>query len=232
MGKSTLLSAISDRLSAFSYRRAAFGYRRSASCMLLIGLAVATTVGEASRPEGAKENRAQQVPKGQMPVLGRATESTDKVPLFDFDAYFLGKWTFEWSMPESPLGPAGPYSGTTTFTKIDGASYEGLTVAEGPNGPFEVREKITYDKEGKSLTRTVTDSRGFNYTQTGPVGGDLGGIYNVHFESTPFTVNGKSVRVRNAMHLLSPLNYRVASSISVDGGPFTNLGTPWWKKAP
>ena len=40
-----------------------------------------------------------------MPVLGRPTEGTDTVPLFDFDTYFLGKWTFEWSMPESPLGP-------------------------------------------------------------------------------------------------------------------------------
>ena len=57
---------------------------------------------------------AQQVPKGQMPVLGRPTQGTDEVPLFDFDTYFLGKWTFEWSMPESALGPAGPYSGTTT----------------------------------------------------------------------------------------------------------------------
>ena len=42
-----------------------------------------------------------------MPTLGRPTEGTDTVPLFDFDTYFLGKWTFEWSMPESPLGPAG-----------------------------------------------------------------------------------------------------------------------------
>ena len=61
--------------------------------------------------------RAQQVPKGQMPTLGRPTESNDKVPLFDFDAYFLGKWTFEWSMPESPLGPAGPYTGHDDRTR-------------------------------------------------------------------------------------------------------------------
>jgi hypothetical protein len=175
---------------------------------------------------------AQQVPKGQMPVLGRATDSNDTVPLFDFDAYFLGKWTFEWSMPESPLGPAGPYSGTTTVSKVNDTFYEALTEGEGPNGAFKIREVIAYHKDNKTLARDVTDSRGFNYLQFGPVGGDLGGIYNIHFESAPFTVNGKSVRVRNAMHLLSPLNYRVASSISVDGGPFTNLGTPWWRKAP
>ncbi len=175
---------------------------------------------------------AQQVPKGQMPILGRATDSDDKVPLFDFDAYFLGKWTFEWSMPETPLGPAGPYSGTTTVSKVNDTFYEALTDGEGPNGAFKIREVIAYHKDNKTLARHVTDSRGFSYLQFGPVGGDLGGIYNIHFESAPFTVNGKSVRVRNAMHLLSPLNYRVASSISVDGGPFTNLGTPWWRKTP
>ena len=175
---------------------------------------------------------AQQVPKGQMPTLGRPTEGTDEVPLLDFDTYFLGKWSFEWSMPESPLGPAGPYTGTTVFTKVDGRFYEAVTDGEGPSGPFKVRELIAYHKENKVLARQVTDSRGFSYMQFGPVGGDLGGIYNIHFDSAPFTVNGKSVRVRNVLHLLSPLNYRVASSISVDGGPFTNLGTQWWRKAP
>ena len=176
---------------------------------------------------------AQQVPKGQMPVLGRPTDgSKDAVPLFDFDTYFLGKWTFEWSMPESPLGPAGPYSGTTTVSKLDGRFYEAVTEGEGPSGPFKQRELIAFHQENKVMARQVTDSRGFSYMQFGPVGGDLGGIYNIHFDSAPFTVNGKSVRVRHVMHLLSPLNYRVASSISVDGAPFTNLGTPWWRKAP
>lgn len=175
---------------------------------------------------------AQQVPKGQMPALGRPTQTGDEVPLFDFDAYFLGKWTFEWTMPESPLGPAGPYSGTTTISKIDGRFYEALTEGEGPAGPFTAREVLAYHREHKTLARTVTDSRGYSYFQFGPIGGDLGGIYNVHFESAPFTVDGKPVRVRHTLNLLSPLNYRVAASISVDGGPYRNLGTPWWRKQP
>jgi hypothetical protein len=174
----------------------------------------------------------QQVPKGQMPSLGRPTETGDTVPLFDFDGYFLGKWNFEWSMPETVLGPAGPYSGTTTVTKLDGRFYEAISEVEGPAGTFKIREVIAYHRENKTLARTVTDSRGFNYFQFGPVGGDLGGIYNIHFESAPFTVNGKSVRLRHTMHLLSPLNYRIATAVSVDGGPFTNMGTPWWRKAP
>ena len=175
---------------------------------------------------------AQQVPKGQMPTLGRPTETGDTVPLFDFDGYFLGKWNFEWTMPESPLGPAGPYSGTTTVTKLEGRFYEALSEGEGPAGKFTVREVIAFHRENKTLARTVTDSRGFSYFQFGPIGGDLGGIYNVHFESAPFTANGKTVRLRHTLHLLSPLNYRMATSISVDGGPFTNLGTPWWRKQP
>jgi hypothetical protein len=175
---------------------------------------------------------AQQVPKGQMPALGRPTQTDDAVPLFDFGTYFIGKWNFEWTMPESVLGPAGPYTGTTVVTKLDGRFYEAVSNGEGPNGPFTVREVIAYHKDNKTLARTVTDSRGFNYFQFGPVGGDLGGIYNIHFESAPFTVNGKNVRVRHTMHLLSPLNYRMATAISVEGGPFTNLGTPWWRKQP
>ena len=175
---------------------------------------------------------AQQVPKGQMPSLGRPTETGDTVPLFDFDSYFLGKWSFEWTMPESALGPAGPYSGTTTVSKLDGRFYEALSEGEGPAGPFKVREIIAYHRENKTLARTVTDSRGFSYFQFGPVGGDLGGIYNVHFESAPFIVNGKSVRLRHTLHLLSPLNYRIATAIAEDGGPFRNLGTPWWRKNP
>jgi len=198
-----------------------------ASCQLAVSVAVAGFVVLSLAPIAA-----QQVPKGQMPVLGRPTEGTDTVPLFDFDTYFLGKWTFEWSMPESPLGPAGPYSGTTVISRVDGRFYEAVTEGEGPSGPFKARELIAYHKENKVMARQVTDSRGFSYMQFGPVGGDLGGIYNIHFDSAPFTVNGKSVRLRNELRLLSPLNYRVSSSISVDGGPFTNLGTPWFRKTP
>ena len=96
----------------------AFSYRLSAKRVLLMTALTVSAV--------AASLAAQQVPKGQMPTLGRPTEGTDEVPLFDFDTYFLGKWTFEWSMPESPLGPAGPYTGTTVFTKVDGRSTKRL----------------------------------------------------------------------------------------------------------
>lgn len=175
---------------------------------------------------------AQQVPKGQMPALGRPTESGDEVPLLDFDTYFLGKWTFEWSMPETALGPAGDYTGTTVYSKVDGRFYEALTEGDGPVGPFTVREVLAYHRENKTIARQITDSRGHSRLEFGPVGGDLGGIYNLHFESAPFAYGGKTIRLKNTLRLMSPLGYRMASSISIDGGPFTNLGNPWWRKNP
>ncbi len=175
---------------------------------------------------------AQEVPKGQMPTLGRPTQSGDEVPLLDFDAYFLGKWTFEWSMPETALGPAGEYTGTTIYTKVDGRFYQAVTEGQGPAGPFTVREQIAYHRDYKAMARQVTDSRGYARLELASVGGDLGGIYNVHYESAPFVYGGKTIRLKNTLRLLSPLAYRVATSISVDGGPFTNLGNPWWRKNP
>ena len=182
---------------------------------------------------GRAQDQKPPLPKGQMPDLGRPTKSEDALPPFNFDDYFLGKWTFEWDVPEGPLGESGRITGTTVYSVVEaGKFYRADTDAKGPGGAFTLHEVIAYQKDNKALSRFVTDSRGFSYLQLAAIGGDLGGIYNIHFDSAPFTVNGKSVRLRHEMRLLSPLNYRVSSSISVDGGPFTNLGTPWFRKNP
>jgi hypothetical protein len=169
-------------------------------------------------------------PRGQMPALGRPTQSDDPVPLFDFEAYFIGTWTFEWVVPESPLGPAGDVAGTITYKLADGRFYEADTQAKGPSGRFTVHERIAYHKENKTIARHVTDSRGFSYMQIAPVGGDLGGFYNINYESEPFVFKGRTIRVRDSMRLVSPVNYRVATTISVDKGTFTNYGNPWFQK--
>ena len=203
--------------------------RAVAACVAGSVLTVAATLFSQQTPTPA----APQTPKGQMPELGRPTEATDKVPLLNFDDYFLGgKWTFEWLVPESPLGPAGTITGTTTYTATggDGKFYQSRTEATGPTGKFTITERIAYQKESRTITRYVSNSRGFSYIQTAVVGGDLGGFYNMYFESEPFTFNGKSIRIRDAYRLVSPVNYRVATTISIDGGRFTNYGNPWWQK--
>jgi hypothetical protein len=171
------------------------------------------------------------LPKGQMPDLGRPTKVDDALPLFSFDDYFPGTWTFEWDMPEGPLGESGKITGTTVYKVVEaGKFYQADTDATGPGGAFKVRELIAYNKEGKVLSRYVTDSRGFSFLQLATIGGDLGGIYNIFFESSPFTYNGATIRIKHALRLLSPFNYKVATAVSVNGGPFQNYGNPWWRK--
>ncbi len=169
--------------------------------------------------------------KGQAPDRGRPTKHDDEQPLLDADAYFLGApWTFEWDVPEGPLGAAGRITGTTSYKALGGKYYEATTEAEGPGGKFRVTEVIGYHKEYKTLSRHVSDSRGFAFDEIGHVGADLGGFYNILFESAPFKAGGHTVRIRHTIRLNSPLAYRVATSVSTDDGPFVNYGNPWWRK--
>lgn len=193
---------------------------------LLLTLAATVSINAQAPPQTPP-----QLPKGQMPDLGRNTKHDDAIPLFDFDAYFPGRWTFEWDVPESPLGPAGRIEGTTIYRKTGEGTYQATTEAEDPaDKKFTINEVIKYQREHKTITRDVVDSRGFKYSQKGTVGGDLGGIYTIYFEGVPFTANGKSVQLRQMMRLTAPLAYRLSTTIAVDGGEFRNYGTPWWRK--
>jgi hypothetical protein len=183
---------------------------RTSSWSLAVVLVLAPMLG--AQPPAAQP----QLPKSQMPDLGRPTKSSDALPLFDFDRYFAGRWSFEWDVPDSALGPAGTLTGTTQAT--------------GPAGSITMKDTFGYKKENKTLARHVSDSRGFSFTEIGTVGGDLGGYYTIYFDSAPLSVGGKTIRLRHTMRLLSPVNYKVEMRISVDGGPFTNFGTPWWRK--
>jgi hypothetical protein len=169
-------------------------------------------------------------PKGSMPNLGRPTQATDEVPPLDFGGYFTGTWDFDWTVPETALGPAGPVNGTTTYRSVTADVFEAESKGEGPNGPFTVKERIEYQKDNKAVTRQVADSRGYSYTTKATVAGDLGGIYYLLYESEPFKVGGKTVRLKENVRLLSPYNYRVAMTVSEDGGQFSNYGNPWWRK--
>jgi hypothetical protein len=171
-----------------------------------------------------------QPPRSQVPTLGRPTKPTDETPLFNFDEYFNGTWTFTWDVPDGVLGSAGTITGTTVYQPLGGKFYRATTEANGPDGAFTSSELIAYQRENRSLSRYVTDSRGFSYLQTATIGGDLGGYFNIFWESAPFTYKGKTLRIKHAMRLLSPVNYRVATTISSGNGPFANYGNPWWKK--
>src|SRR5262245_5834308 len=174
-----------------------------------------------------------QLPKSQIPDLGRPTRPNDEQPPFNFGAFFVGTWTFAWDAPEGTLGPSGLIKGTTVLKSLDSNAdrfYEATTTATGPGGPITIKESIVYRIEGKTAPRWITDSRGFRYMQVAPVGGDLGGYFNLYYESSPFSYKGKTLRIKNAIRVTSPLRYRNAISLSTDGGPFVNYGTVWFEK--
>jgi len=100
----------------------------------------------------------------------------------------------------------------------------------GPGGPLTIKESIAYRLEGKTAARWVVDSRGFSYAQLATVGGDLGGYFYLYFEGAPFTYKGKTIRIKNALRLTSPLRYRNSITVSTDGGPFVNYGTVSFEK--
>ena len=212
---------------ALFYRALAAG----GGALLLVAAAVAVTAAEPAPPQPPSADRAQ-LPQGQIPDLGRPTEAGDEVPTFDYDAYFPGVWSFEWRVPDSPLGPGGLITGTETFEPgSDGRNYRATLEAEGPAGSFTTRSTIIYLAEQRAFVRHDDDSRGFSMLRAGRIGGDLGGFYTIHYETAPFEANGRQVRLRMTTRLVSPVNYRVESRISLDGGPFTNFGNAWWRKS-
>jgi hypothetical protein len=184
--------------------------------------------GLAGQPQ--EKPQQQQLPKSQIPDLGRPTKVTDEQPLFNFGEYFVGKWTFEWEVPEGILGPSGTIKGSIVYKQIEGPFFEATTTASGPSGPFTVKETIAYRKDGKTAARSVVDSRGLSYQQLAPVGGDLGGYFNLYFDGSPVAYKGKAVRLKNALRLTSPIRYRNAVTLSIDGGPFLNYGSAWFEK--
>ena len=198
--------------------------------LLLVAAAVAVTAAEPAPPQPPSADRSQ-LPQGQIPDLGRPTEAGDEVPTFDYDAYFPGVWSFEWRVPDSPLGPGGLITGTETFEPgSDGRNYRATLEAAGPAGSFTTQSTIIYLAAQRAFVRHDDDSRGFSMLRAGRIGGDLGGFYTIHYETAPFEANGRQVRLRMTTRLVSPVNYRVESRISVDGGPFTNFGNAWWRK--
>jgi hypothetical protein len=160
----------------------------------------------------------------------RATDPSDPMPPPNLD-YFIGAWSFEWNVPESPLGPAGKFKGKETYKKTsNGAAYQSVIEGEGPLGAFKGRATTSYNEKEKLITRSETGLFGILMTKNGPIGGDLGGYYTIFWETAPIKKDGKTIKLKGKTLMLSPANYRLQVQISVDGGPYVSFGNPWFRK--
>jgi len=161
----------------------------------------------------------------------RPTEPSDPMPPPNMD-YFLGAWTFDWNVPESPLGPAGKIKGKETYKKLNASTYESEIEGDSPAGAVKGHATTTYNEKEKQVTRTEVGLFGnLPMKKIGPIGGDLGGYYTIFWETKPIKKDGKTIKLKGKTMMLSPANYRVQVQISVDGGPYTNFGNPWFRKA-
>lgn len=164
------------------------------------------------------------------PTLGVERDSAgDDQPPFN-PHYFVGAWSIEGVLPESPLAPAGEIAGTETIRLVESCTYESTLHAKGPGGPFTVKAVMVYDRAAGYAVRSEQDSRGFQLLKTGRVGGDAGGYFTHHWNAPPFAYKGRRIHLRGNTFLASPDNFRLRMQISVDGGPFTNFGTLWWNR--
>jgi hypothetical protein len=161
----------------------------------------------------------------------RPTDPNDPMPAPNMD-YFVGTWTFDWNVPESPLGPAGKIKGKETYKKINATTYESEIEGDGLAGAFKGRATTVYNEKEKQVTRAETGLFGsISLKKAGPIGGDLGGYYTIFWETEPIKKDGKTIKLKGKTLMLSPANYRLQVQISVDGGPYTNFGSPWFRKA-
>ncbi len=223
--------------------------RKIGKCFFVVALSAAAPVA-ALFGQGAPEESNQTLlvrATGETPVSGkcifkedldliaarralkRTTLNNDAEAPFDPD-YMVGRWTFDYDVPESALGPGNPISGTETVLHLDGCLYEAATQAKGPNGAFTVKSTIIYDPSAHYMLIQERDSRGFEVLKYGRVGGDSGGFYTHLWQAPPFTFKGKKVSLKGSTFMASPGNYRERTQIAEGDDPFVNLGTVWMKR--
>jgi hypothetical protein len=143
--------------------------------------------------------------------------------------YFAGSWSFSWDIPDSAFGPGGEIEGTEIYDcSSDSRSCRSTVKADGPAGRFTQDVDITYDEATHTVTRREKDSRGFSLVYTGVVS-SAQAFYQLDYESAPFSYNGKSLRLKSSGSLAAT-GYRMRMQLSVDGGPYSNLGNPSWRK--
>jgi len=169
--------------------------------------------------------------KGQRPLPGRGTAYEDQTPKFNMD-YFVGDWTFEGTVPDSPLGEGGQSTGTESVRKVwDGRFYEITIRGEGPQGPFTGAGILTYldTPAGQYATRYEVTG-GLALLKAGTLGGDLGGNYSHFWETPPFEQHGSTIQLKGRTYLTSPAAYRVNTEIAVNGGAYQSFGSVFYTK--
>lgn len=203
----------------------------SGTCGALLCVAVSQPVAAAQGTSTGCLTPAQVEHNKNVYDMERRTSIDDPMPIFD-PTYFVGSWDYAWDGPDSPLGPGGSWSGVLTFTHLGGCNYEGqMRGSDGDEKPFTRTIKFSFDATKKRITWIETDSHGYTFDKSGVVGGELGGVFQHHWEEVPqITVGGEKVRLKGTTIMPSPAMHRADMWIATGDGPFMRFGTAMFSK--
>jgi hypothetical protein len=212
-------------------------HKRSMIVGAVMGLGVLGAGGIAAAQSGPAPAKGrcltteQQAVNDKYNALTRPTSRDDEMPFFDPE-YFAGTWDFISRAIDSPLGPGGESAGTFTVKATNGCTYEGEMKGDDPDGkPFTRKVTLVYDPAKKHLTWTEVDSRGYTFTRSGPVGGELGGLFHFHYDqATPITAGGKKLLITGVSEMSSPAYFKADFKASIDGGPVMTFGRATFEK--
>jgi hypothetical protein len=134
--------------------------------------------------------------------------------------YFAGQWQFEGEAKESPLGPAGKFSGTETCEWFEGGfQLVCRSKGTGPKGPMTGMAVMSYDPGRKAYTYFAMSSLGDNIFVRGEVQG------KVWTWSDEAVMEGKKVKFVATITEETPTSSSFKLETSVDGGPMTVIET-------
>lgn len=189
-------------------------------------------------------------------AAGAQTKGTDPMPPFNL-AYFAGTWAFEWTVPDTVLGPGGDVVGTVAYTvvpppvtiaKVAGFPtlpagaipeaflkfpvVEGRMAGESPDGAIKTRLVMAFNPETGEAVRVELPAKGAAVIRRGKIGGDLGGNYSWYWESTPAKRGKTTIQLQGRLLTFSPGTFRDYISYAPAGGTFKTLGQPFYEKQP
>ena len=135
-------------------------------------------------------------------------------------AFFAGQWKLEGETKESPLGPAGKFTGTETCEWFAGGfQLVCRTKGTGSKGPITGMSVISYDTGRKAYTYYALSSLGDNIFVRGQVQG------KVWTWSDEATMEGKAMKFVATVTEETPTSSSFKLEVSVDGGPMTVVET-------
>lgn len=182
-------------------------------------------------PVGACLSAEQRAVNAAYYAMTRPTSRDDEMPFFDPE-YFVGTWDVLSRVVESPLGSGGESAGRVTFTSVKGCDYVGELKGEDPEGKaFTRRITVSYDPGARHLRWIEVDSRGYTLDFSGGVGGELGGLFQHHFDETPtVSVGGRRLRLTGVSQMSSPAFFRADLRIAIDGAAPQTFGRTTYEK--